>query len=1419
MPTNDTPASPLDRMGRDLARTLLHGGRPADTNNVVRPAMVQTGQQIPADLPAGDITFAFALNGTDTPLTVDHATADKTDQFMQDAIAKDDYLSLDVDPGIPIWVFQQRQYSLANPPSKADSIPVGAQTIAKLPSSVIQEVGSATFKGQFADSYASLWSVDPITQKGTRIALANWQPAIFLRFSLGQVTPRPVGIPDGMQVYALGGAPEGDRWFLDQLGLLPGPGAPQPVTITSIAFALETTDAAGAVTQTPVQEWSIVRSNLSQEARPGRQEASADEIENAVPTTFPYVVLSGDPGQDQDALRMLDMASITNSGGYYFGATTVAATAQSLILSVLLAPKQDPDALHLDSGMLPLAANAIAVAGTMPDTVRFNGAEQIQIKPYSPIGTVAFGWTRNVPAAPATDEDKFGYGTLSIVDYIAADGANQPVPCPMPIISPMDALPGDPFAQPGTGTTAAMRLTSSGAAPLPAAADTEVHYYRGSVACYDKSGGQSPWFRLKDANQRQITLTPGFRDIFGNHFDAKHGPSVTRRMFYTDAIVSPADWPGLRFAVYPDLNGGQAVLKAELIFSTGLTDDRKRRLAEIATQLRGVDGDVSVLLLADPLVTGNNDLKASVISAQIDRWAAGDTTSLVLGLGSFPCNGAITDLTLFNPRVQISRTKSDYLPADSDLPQTDWLSALIKGQIASATLPVAIQTGAAPPLQSASGKDERHDEFGAVAQQLQTIVATGRDFLIGFLRDHLNQHEIWLIPKNLFPVTPNGDASSAWTFATPCPLRNQSGNESYQVDPRNIATGVPDFTKTSTGAPQWAKYGLPLINQAAVDLDFDDLGRTVFKAIEDDTADLSQLMPRANAAAMRSLLGTREGIARQLGAFNTSKSGTAAGFVAPVFAAATAADFDPIAVNRIAVDAILGDLTSFYAVSTVCQMPLAPPGSKKIQTFQGTIDTRLDPTQPPDPTEGSFSDVLFSGGDTKVTFLYDLAPGMSTAPALPAMKVNISHIQLPLPGAAPGASPFNQGPWLELAVPYPLSWMPPRDRIPVAIRYLPSKPVLKSAIAALPDMGAANSEGNIKVDATTAGLLSQWGWSFSFSLVNSVPQDSVHVTVRYPLPKQRVAVAELEDVPQDWVPTSLLQVLFVLKQLRDNWDSPAIKDHRLDILSDLTQYLLQFLSSGPPHNPPIPDPAATSGDPLDTFVIDADPSNPGHRADLLTVMKDIVVKWAPASTAATRIDTATVTAAGESANNGACLTSVRPLRSYQLSLVLTRNETLLGQSANDLLIYQCPPVEWPGGCGAQNLWGPLVFDLKGQKLLDAFQAFFDGLFHGADLTHLNLEAGASLFWTKGVMTAATPFALLPVDLKPVDETNAQTAKGVATFLYNQCVALLGTNTPAPAETDSSGIRLRVKITAHDSDAPQGAAVVLEIPAIDFALIG
>jgi hypothetical protein len=122
--------------------------------------------------------------------------------------------------------------------------------------------------------------------------------------------------------------------------------------------------------------------------------------------------------EDKDALRLLQMGSITNSGGYFLRAGTDLTDAETLILTVVLKQVSDPNTESAESASLPKAANALAlVPDTVADTIRFNGLEHVQVAPFVPPGVLAFGWTRTEPKTKTTDEDKFGYGTISLVEY------------------------------------------------------------------------------------------------------------------------------------------------------------------------------------------------------------------------------------------------------------------------------------------------------------------------------------------------------------------------------------------------------------------------------------------------------------------------------------------------------------------------------------------------------------------------------------------------------------------------------------------------------------------------------------------------------------------------------------------------------------------------------------------------------------------------------------------------------------------------------------------------------------------------------------------------------------------------------------------------------------------------------------------
>ena len=1431
MATTDTPESPLDRVARDLSRTLWHGSRPTDNDGNVKPSTIATGQQIRVDVPASDdLNFVFTAGGSTLQVTTPNAQATATDGFMNEALGTKAkaYLSLDVDKDIPTWVFQQRQFSIMNPPAADDIVSAPPFTAVKLPSAALQQVQDTG-----GGSYVSLWTMNPANV----IPRSSWQPAIVLRFPL---RPATASLADGTKVYELVGTPEGDRWYLDQLGLLPlGPTVAEQPAIQSISFYLEKPGPSNKPIPSPlVTTWSIARANLTREARASQlMDLTADAVVAA--PVFPYIVVSGDTGQNEDAVRLLEMASITNSGGYFLGAVTDWVDATTLVLTVILDEKADSDTSQSESAWLPLAANAVALTGTTPDVVRFNGLSQIEVAPYTPPGTVSFGWTRTVLPNSTDPEDQFAYGTLSIVDYSATDGAGQAVPLAgaIPVISPLDSLPGDHYTELAptapqalqdatlsksaairVGSPPVVRSALADAAPADPAA-TAVHYYRASLCCYDKAT-ESPWKRLSDSNARNITLKPGFRDVFGNRFDPYQGPAITRRIFYTDAVVSPSEWPGVRFAIYPGISGGSPCLSLEMSYSAaGSNDSRKQRLTDICYQLQGVDNDVAVTFTAVPLVNTDSaaTLDNNAIITQLKAWANGDTSNLVLVLKTVTCAGSVNVPKKLDPRVTVTRTKADYLPLPTDLPENTTLNTLIAQQVKTVSAPALLQSDATPPPATA-----QDDKFQDVAAQFQKVLADPLQLQVGFLRDQDNIHELWLIPNSVFPgVSADPAVSSKWSVATPCPLSSVLGSDSFQN---------PDFTTSTSAGSNWQNF--PLKQQAVVDQDYDQLGRVALRMIEGQTANLNTLMLRGNAATMRGLLQTREAIANQLAIYQNN------GFLVPLFADEASGDIDGAAVSRAAKDAFLSDLNAFYSVSTILQLPLETPGSVTIQTFQGVVAPTWAGTAPtPAPT---FSDVLLGGGDKKVTILYDLPAGVILADSIPAiytLQVSITHVQMPLPGAPLGASPFNEGPWIQLATPkpgYPLVWKGYSEYIPVAERIFPTKPVIQSTKALMPWMDPVSGAISppAKIDATSAGLLARWGWEFSLGLVNAVTTDTVHITVNYPLPVLPTSGPAAFALAAGWSPVSLLHSLFVLKLLNDNWNGPAVATTQLPVLLQLAGYFSGFLAQGPPMNNSASSILSAGTAVSDLFTLGLHATAP--TAVATAVMKNLPsVQWTPPKNG---VDIATLVAPAEAPGNTACLTGPNAVRSFKISLTLLRNETFGKASprpGNKLLVYQCAPTESPIACQPLNQWIPtagtdaLQFDMAGYATLQAaFQAFFDGILHTSDLSQLSLEAGLSLAWTKGSMKASTPFSILPSDLPPpgsVGTTSLPAAAGfaVAAFLFDRCQELLPKNAAGalipPPEVDSASIRLRVKLTAADPDTPSGRRTLVEVIAIDFPL--
>jgi hypothetical protein len=888
-------------------------------------------------------------------------------------------------------------------------------------------------------------------------------------------------------------------------------------------------------------------------------------------------------------------------------------------------------------------------------------------------------------------------------------------------------------------------------------------------------------------------------------------------LFYTDTMISPAEWPGVRFAVFPATQSGQPCLSLEMSYrflevdpeKPAVTADslqnakcsRLKKLLAICTQLNGGSNDVTVSFTASPLLNTSVPLNCAAISAQLLAWhdlevkntQATPATNpvVVMPLGSIPCDGKVSQLMQFQPTITVARTKADYCPQPTDLPQDTKLYQLIQSQVTTVTSATDLQKASTLSDQG----QQRQDEFKAVAEQFQETIGSPKNLRTGFLRDQNNQHELWLIPDSLFPTAPDPGSYADWGFATPRPLATALGTESFQV---------PNFAGTCGSSDScWNNY--PLINQSVVDQDVDQLGRIALRLIETETSDLTVLMSPGNAGVMRSLLATREQIANQLATFGLSG---AAGWLVPLLA--TPGDLDGAAITRIARDAFLSDLSSFYRVSTILQLPLTIPGDTSILTFEGTVQPTY--TVGSGRTDASFSDVLVGGGDRKITIHYDLPPNV-TDPGqispLDSLTVNITHVQLPVKGTPPGANVFNQGPWLKLGQKYTLNWKGYPDSIPVAERIFPAKPVIQSVGSTLPWTDATGQANPPKINAANASLLPQWGWTVTLGLTAGTKDDTVHATVTYNGAAAMSAPLANRSLAAAWQPQTLLQSLFVLKLLQDNWKTPVTAD-QLNVLGQLTSFLAGILPSASLVEGC--DGLSVSTTSLPSDVVTVSYPDTAVSTDGRQVMKGAITAdtWGIVG----GFNVTTLRAAGDAPNNQASLTGINPVRNFKVRLQLLRNEHFgsAKQPADCRLIYRCPPVESPLDTWPQNLWSPplpaLQFDMTGLTLQTALQAFFTGIFNNEDLTTMNIEVGMSLKWTKAQMTTVTPFCILPVDAPPVGGT----ATDVANFVFASCGELLGTSVTPPAETDSAAIRLRVKITVPTTS---GGRTLLEIAAIDF----
>jgi hypothetical protein len=1055
-PADQSSDSSLTDLARHLNRLLLHGSRVDTGDTSFRPATVATGQQIKVDLPTqGGMRFAFNVPTLPPPpnpsplvtVPLDMVAAPKWLDAMQKAVGPDAalYFNLSPDKSIPTWAFHQKEFSLPTKPAPEQFLQAKDSRALLLPQTVLQE--SQKYLDEL-QTPVSVWvRNDDASKPPTPLP---WTPAIFLTFGLkpattttGQITGTAAG-----QLYEIAGTPQGDRWFLDQLH--PGRGNPAGITgVTLNLFAL-----ADDLTPTPISGWLIVRNNLTSLARPQSLRLTANDA-----IVRPYLAADGDT---DNALFLLQMLSITNSGGYYMRADAGAAP-KSLAAVISLTLQ--------DTSMLPKCANAIVYKKSSdkdpdPSTLRFEGIKHVEADSFAQPGNVVVGWKRVVPATDpdATDiEGCYAYQTVSMVDYATTtvDGKwlanlNGTIDGDRVVaLSPTTALRGTAYPaanQPQDGPAAAMKLVSPDETPSPSstalaappAANTIFRYYRTTIPIYRTS--ESPYAPLADSNRQKLTFSAGFRDVFGNSILAQQTrfASQTRRLFYTDPLINPGQWPGFRFTLAPlHFTGDPALIlqasytlpkkpnpppgqpvtpeqaaKTQATFEQQLIT-RKNQLTQIKLQLIGAQSDVKVYFhstlwsgdlppdkpkdkpeesiaapkeVTSPLLAILNEAINLAPPPQPNPLEADPPSGkpdMVRTVVITPCDQSIPSYGPKRFQPELIVTRNSFIPKEpGDYPADDALHQIIKSAITEAHCPLPLIDTAVPnsqPLPFRSRKAADDLPSTASAPEFKKVAAAYYSVIGNAKNAQVGIRRNVTNEHELWfihnDLFPEAEASTGLRFATPRPLLNQ-------LDSGNFV--MPDFTQDPKSA-----QSKPVSNsKPVIDADYDELGRAVFLFLEQialSGQNLSDVSPTDQTAMdlIKQCLGAKQEIADTLANFSQDEHG---GYLVPLYSN-SGSIVQSASIMRAANDMFSQDLRAFYRLDTVVQLELQKPASSAIYSFYGVscplsevrpaiYRRRGRKIDPPLPKTASFSDFTIWPQEKFVTLLYQ-GPQSESATPLP----------------------------------------------------------------------------------------------------------------------------------------------------------------------------------------------------------------------------------------------------------------------------------------------------------------------------------------------------------------------------------------------------------------------------------------------------
>jgi hypothetical protein len=1278
------------------------------------------------------------------------------------------------------------------------------------------------------------------------LAATNWSPALFLRTRL-----EPAFAPGETDaLFELKGIPQDERWYLDQLGLLAGDegtggGELPPGTEVRLWIEWEPTPKPNELVvreRREITEWVLTRRNLTGLARPGEESF----LERRAVSELPFSATKAEP---KETLQLLQMASITNTGGYFLRAAVVQPTDLPLAalpvdriwLAITVKLKPQP-VTGRTSQMVPMAANALEFAQTLATDallVRFESRRHISLQPFAPPGTIAFGWKRTIPPEGGANTAAQFARAVHLVDYEVRDAAGPidsftevlvaagedalPVlkfekePCTAdagPALSPLKSLARELAEGGGTReeekAIAALSLDDLAGpnGPNSSPDDAKFWFYRSTV----RYAHEGVYARLSDPAKRNLTIKSGFRDIFGNRI-APAFEHQEKLLCYTDPLLPMGEWPFVTVQVVP-ISARRLVFQARFSKPPVTPQEKeqgvdvavRRKLVQALEQLKGASNEVSIGLADYDAASG-----APVDAATRFQYreAGGPTIRQALialleqaSADPFPAAPLLQEAqvevaaparfsgpSLFLPALVVRRTAflppPDMLPGGTS-PEEKALRDTISRQIERSVGLVPLRKDRFVPGQDPVSPPE----FQEIALAFETVLAPATGAKAALRRNRFNEHELWFLPATSLP-TARVDAP---LYSSARPLSTVLGADTFTMpvfDPKGLPEGVEPVATWDLGFPLMANAGFKK-------KDYDALARRVFDFMDRILAP-REITLAAEQTGWRSILATKLQIARALGD-PTSR------FLVPIFEGDTPAK---PGLKRMATDAFERSLSAFYAIDTVAQFPVQlPPLDAGIANYYGHIEAKIEtPAGPPALAKPTYSDFVLSAAfdakspsdrSARLTLLYDMAPGEedrwrdcnSTT-----ITARITHVQMPVPGDAP-AHEFDRGQWLKLAQPATLELKAGGDplNIPVIKRAFPEEPSIENCQSLQPPVSLEH--------------LADWQWQITF-LAEKSNADRLFFDIGYNLneaapPPSRSDAQRAETM--SWAPANLLQALIVLEQLSIHWTALRAAGgptaaNALAVADALFKSLATELARG--------QRASREQELVDTFIYSvrtggplaepvSNPANPLVKS--ATMAKDNTV---PHPVMQKYTFTSDLNAVSLFGPNGAV--------NYRTAISLKRNDELIDhRTTNPALVYECGPVFSSTVTRVTNLWpDPIAIPIASGSLTQALENAFGKIFHGADLRQLAARVDLWHLFQHGPLRAVDPPAIFSVDTRfdTVRDLADKIVKSYAEALsgFNQALAVL-------KEINKPKLRIRLQV----SEAI-GGRLLLDITALEFDL--